>query len=68
MPTDEQIESAAKALREARLCDPTMDFPCPFCSWEKDTSGLVKPTPGHPADYETGCMYLARVALEAAER
>lgn len=66
MVTDEQIEAAARALREARQCDPSMDFPCPYCSWGKDDSGWVKPEPGKPADYEVGCMYLAEIALNAA--
>lgn len=67
MPTEEQITAAARALRHARVCDPEMDFPCPFCLWGRDDSGLVAPSPGRPGDYETGCMYLAEVALVAAE-
>lgn len=66
MATDKQIEAAAMALREARVCDPTMDFPCPFCFWGKDESGMIAPVPGQPADHETGCMYLAKIALDAA--
>lgn len=67
MASEAQIMAAARALRTARVCDEKLAFPCPFCNWPRDDSGMMQPTPGRPADYETGCVYLAEVALAAAE-
>jgi len=51
----EMVERMAKALRSGRGCE--NEYPCPFCNWGPDE--LTKEMD------ETGCEWLARVAIAA---
>lgn len=52
----EMVDSVfAKAIRAGRGCD--IKFPCPFCLWGPDQLT--------PEWDETGCVWLARAAIEA---
>lgn len=59
------LEKVAMALRKERQCDPELSFPCAFCHWPPYDGHAANARPGEPADYEVGCMYLARAAIEA---
>ena len=50
-----KIEEVARAIRVGRRCE-AGDVPCPFCLWGPDDL-----TAGQD---ETGCIWLARAAIE----
>jgi hypothetical protein len=51
----EMVEKVARAIRAGRGCG--NEFPCPFCEWGPDE--LTEQFD------ETGCIWLARAAIEA---
>jgi len=55
MGEDNMVERVARAIRAGRGCE--HEFPCPFCRWGPDEL---------TAQFdETGCIWLARAAIEA---
>lgn len=52
----EMVERVARALRAGRGCD-AGEVPCPFCYWGPDDMT--------PEWDETGCVWLARAAIQA---